>query len=456
VTMTDQAPPTAPEAPDPEVEPTPPETAAEEHAEALPGAEVVRYERPTAMIPGIDLPVIPGGDEMKNIAALAVTLAGAAAVPKALQGKPNDVFQVLLTARDLGVALTTAMREFHVIDGRVTLSPKVKLAMVNERGAREGWAIWPDPDNDELKATWYATRADRPGLTFHSTFTLQQAKLAKLEGKDNWKSYPQRMVSWRALGYLLDDVFPEVATGIYSPDELGGMTDAEGNYIEVSATEPLQGMKAPRGQRPGDDPDGDLAPEDDRFLILCRIRALPDESRDALRERWDANTTLKGVQVLQLNHRGVRAAIAMLNGVEGEARRHDWKMDEAHEEVRQAILALAGIEDDGADPAQGRQEPPDGSGGAGDAPEPDDAAAATGAPDAGTPEQVTEEQVAEVIAEVKAMSLPKVDDELRRMHPEGLLGGEPEDDPVRGSGQDRRQRLAFGYIAERYPEAVIG
>jgi hypothetical protein len=447
MTMTDPAPAVDPEPPELEAPAPEPEPAAAPEPEA-PAAEIVRYERPSAMIPGIDLPVIPGGDEMKNIAALAVTLAGAAAVPRALQGKPNDVFQVLLTARDLGVALTTAMREFHVIDGRVTLSPKVKLAMVNERGAREGWAIWPDPDNDELSATWYATRADRPGLTFHSTFTLQQAKLAKLEGKDNWKSYPQRMVSWRALGYLLDDVFPEVATGIYSPDELGGMTDAEGNYIEVSATEPLQGMKAPRGSQAGGDPDGELAPEDDRFLLACRIAALPEESREALRERWKANGTLNGVRVDDLNHRGVRAASAMLAGIENEAKRHDWDMPAAHEAVRAAVLALNGTPE--------APDSPQAASAGGDAPDaaadPPGATGPPGAPDQ-TPEERFTEQEQVVIDEVKALSLPRVDTELRRLHGQDRVHDLPESgDPVEGSGQERRGRLAASLLAERHPE----
>lgn len=259
-------------------------------------AEVVRYEQPRPLIPGVDVPIIPDHREMQGMASMAVTLAGANAVPAALRDKPNDVFQILLTARDLGVAVTTGMREFHVIEGKVTLSPKVKMAMVNERGRREGWAIWPDPDNNAEVATWYATRADRPGLTFSSTFTMDEAKNVKvkanqtLDQKDNWQNYPKRMLSWRALGYLLDDVFPEVGTGLYSPDEMGAMTDEDGQVIDVQVADPLPGTKAPRnhGPREADPGDQSLAEADaDAHTELGRrLAAITGEAREALVALW--------------------------------------------------------------------------------------------------------------------------------------------------------------------------
>lgn len=204
-------------------------------------------------VPGLaaDLPIIPERSEMNDLAAMAVMLAHADAVPTALRQKPNDVFLVLLTARDLGVSLTTALREFHVIEGKVTLSPKSKLAMVRTSGLGR---IWPDPGNDAESATWHATRTDQPGERWSYTFTMAEAKAIKQKGKiladkDNWTNYPKRMLSWRAVGYLLDDIFPEVGTGLYSPDELGAVTNEEGDPIEVSAVEVPTGMRSSGGRQ---------------------------------------------------------------------------------------------------------------------------------------------------------------------------------------------------------------
>lgn len=295
----------------------------DESPRPTPPAEIMRA---TAHVgPAIEgLAVIPEHTEMNALAAMANTLAYADAVPKALRRKPNDVFLVLLTARDTGVALTTAMREFHVIEGTVTLSPKVKLAMVRASGHGK---MWPKGDNDANGATWYAERADQPEHTVESTFTWEDSQLAGLTDsrcepkkhwkpqsgsqscmcKDNWKRYPQRMVSWRAAGYLLDDVFPEVATGLYSPDEIGAITNADGEPIEVSAVEPLQGMKGKPGTGPGAP---EQATDGDKAAIQERIDALPETARKAYGAWWLEQELPK---VAELNVRQIVKAMRRLD-----------------------------------------------------------------------------------------------------------------------------------------------
>lgn len=326
-----------------EIDPDEPRPAIEVEATDTPAPEEPHLpavvERPRPLVPGQDIPIIPAHQEMQGMAAMAVTLAGADAVPVALRNKPNDVFQVLLTARDLGVAITTGMREFHVIDGKVTLSPKVKLAMVNERGRQEGWACWPDPGNDAETATWHATRRDRPGLTFSSSFTMAEARNVKisstktLDGKDNWQNYPKRMLSWRALGYLLDDVFPEVGTGLYSPDELGAMTDEDGQVIDVSSTEPLAGTKAPRGHgTAAPDPQSawlrEAEPEfhADLGRRIAAITAGHADARKAALALWNKeDDPLPVPNDLQVRH-GMKAK-ARLQSVEALIRRGEYGQD---------------------------------------------------------------------------------------------------------------------------------
>lgn len=300
-------------------------TAPEPHHEEPPAALEIRTGAVGSALP--DLAVIPPETEMRALAQLANTLAQADAVPKALRRKPNDVFLVLLTARDTGVALTTAMREFHVIEGTVTLSPKVKLAMVRQSGQGR---IWPAGDNTAMSATWHATRTDQPDHTVTSTFTWEDAQLAGLADsrctpkahwkgtnqsclcKDNWKRYPQRMVSWRAAGYLLDDVFPEVATGLYSPDELGAITDQDGNAIDVVGVEALPGM---RGGRQPAAPAEDQADEEVKNELIRRIESLTYEHREDFKAWWASEI---GVRVANLPARLVAKAKARLAFVEAQ------------------------------------------------------------------------------------------------------------------------------------------
>lgn len=258
---------------------------------------------------GSSLPdLFPSALEMRDLAAVAVTLSHAALVPKALQGRPNDVYLVLLTARDLGVALTTALREFHPIDGKVTVSPKVKLAMVKEQGRDKGWHVWRcDVRNERCKAsgcasydpheesTWHAIR---DGETHSSTVTMSDAVAAGLTGKDNWKKYPQRMLSWRALGWLLDDTFPEVGTGLYQADELGAITDEDGRPIDVIDVPAYTGMA-------GSDPE---MPQADREALLARAKALPEAALPEFAETW-RTWRLPKIEVMRESHRKAGEAL---------------------------------------------------------------------------------------------------------------------------------------------------
>lgn len=282
----------------------------------------------------VDLPLFPGYQEMQGMAAMAVTLAAAAAVPAAMRGKPNDVFLVLLTGRELGIPPTTAIRECHVIDGKVTISPKVKLAMVRSKGLGK---VWPDAANSATSATWHAERLDMPGMQFANTFTVEDAKRAGLVGKDNWTHYPQRMLSWRSLAGLLDDVFSEVGTGLYSPDEVGAMTNEDGEVIEVASAEPLPGTKAPP-PKPGSraapaPPPADPGVVDD---LRTRVESLPESGRlacvDAWREKLPVPAKLLSTQVV--------IAEALVAGFERRAKAGEWAPDTP--EVAQELSGAPG------------------------------------------------------------------------------------------------------------------
>lgn len=368
------------------------------------------------IIEGTDLPVVPGDHEVSAIAQLAVTIAAANTAPKALQNRPNDVFLVLLTARDVGVGLTTAIREFHVIDGKVTLSPKVKLAMVRQQGLGR---VWPDPANDGTSATWYAERNDLPGVRHQSTFTTDMATAAGLlppKDRSAWATYPERMLSWRACGYLLDDVFSEVGTGLYSPDELGAVTDADGEPIidVVGRADPVPGTSAPRGHNQPPPPDADQADLDALQERIDRLARLP-EARQALVALW-TKPRAEGSQeptlppLRKLKAAQVKTADAMVSSIEQRARKGEW-----------------GDWNDGDEP-EGEAEP-DGD--------------EQPAHEAGTSDVDATTRV--VIAEVQGLEPDEVNDQLQDR---GIAR--------RGNMDTRRAKLAQAMIAERLGDAPEG
>lgn len=305
-------------------------TIAGEPAEVL-DPEVLRILTPEAaaplpdtiakMVPGLeDIPIVPGRTEFEGLCQMAIALSNSSLVPAALRGKPQDCLLVLLTARDLGIALTTAFRECHVIDGKITISPKLKDAMVRIRSLGKVWPHQPprpQPDGTVIlcacggnyttdltrEAEWHAERFDQPGLVYTGYYSMEMAGTVSVpqrirEGnntrtvdgslldKDNWRNYGHQMIKWRAKGYLFDDAFPEVATGIYSPDEMGAVTNEMGEPITVTSVEdPFAGKSGPPARQPPSDPEPnpdqfkDLA---DRIAVITRNPA----AKAAMAEAW--------------------------------------------------------------------------------------------------------------------------------------------------------------------------
>lgn len=233
---------------------------------------------------GVDIPVIPGETEFRALAALAVTLCESNLVPAALRNQPHDVLLVLMTARDLGVSPTVALRKMYPLDGQVTIAPALKNALVRMKGLGR---VYPDPDNNATSATAHAVRfSDGPEVYSYTVTLAEMAKVTYgrkgqlLVEKDNWRNYTARMLWWRASGYLVDDVFPEVAFGLYSPDELGGMTDEDGRIIVVTDIEQPPGFVSSRPPEP------ELLSDIQQGELRARIAALPEPTQAALRELW--------------------------------------------------------------------------------------------------------------------------------------------------------------------------
>lgn len=139
----------------------------------------------------------------------------------------------LLTAWENGLPLTSAFATVHIINNIPTLSPKAIWAKivvhsdfkayneerVEKAGKFHGYRITLERNNG-LKAT--------------RQFTLDDAKRAKLDQKDNWQMYEEPMCYWRAMGFVQDVVFPDVTMGVVRADAQGAMVTMDGDVIEGS------------------------------------------------------------------------------------------------------------------------------------------------------------------------------------------------------------------------------
>ncbi|MEB3214553.1 MAG: hypothetical protein VKL39_24605, partial [Leptolyngbyaceae bacterium] len=54
-------------------------------------------------------------------------------------------------------------------------------------------------------------------------WTIAQAKAAGLTGKEVWRQYPRAMLRARVISEGIRTVFPGVAVGVYTPEEIGDL-----------------------------------------------------------------------------------------------------------------------------------------------------------------------------------------------------------------------------------------
>jgi len=189
----------------------------------------------------VPLGTMPGDAEWRGLCQMARVMSASALVPASLRRKPEDVLLVLMTGRALGIDPMTALNQCYVVDGKVTIAPKLRLALLHNSGRG---TIRPV----EVTAERCTGRVlDATGrLLEERTYTMGDVPQS-LSKRENWQQYPARMLWWRLAGYLLDDHFPEVGLGIYSPDELGAVTDEDGVPIDSDtvALPPGYGAEAP-------------------------------------------------------------------------------------------------------------------------------------------------------------------------------------------------------------------
>lgn len=153
-------------------------------------------------------------------------LSRAGLLPKHIK-TPADAVMIMLTGAELGLGPMASLRGMHCIEGRVSMSAEMMLAVVASAGVRFQWLY-----TDSTRAT---IRMVRDGWEpFEMSWTIEEAKAASLTGKGNWKSYPAAMLRARCASAACRAYCPDLlgGGGVYTPDEL------ESSGVVVATLEP--------------------------------------------------------------------------------------------------------------------------------------------------------------------------------------------------------------------------
>lgn len=129
--------------------------------------------------------------------------------------KPEAAFAIILAGRELGLTAMQSLRSIHIIEGKPTLSSDLMVALVKRSPTCRSFKL-VESTNDSAT---YETDRIGEGVT-RMSFTIEDAKLAGLAGKDNFRKYPAAMLRARCIAALARVVYPDVLVGIYEENEL--------------------------------------------------------------------------------------------------------------------------------------------------------------------------------------------------------------------------------------------
>jgi len=174
---------------------------------------------------------------------MAKVLADSTLLPAYLRGKPANVLVILQGARALDVSAFWALQSMHVIEGKLGMAAELMRALVIRAGHRCRVV-----ERSMTRAVVEIKRSDS-AEPYRAEFTWEDAKAAGLEKKTNWIAYRKSMLVARATTIAVRDECPDVMFGVaYTPEELGAITDADGNptvdddgnpLVDAEVAEPL-------------------------------------------------------------------------------------------------------------------------------------------------------------------------------------------------------------------------
>jgi hypothetical protein len=147
---------------------------------------------------------------------LAKLLVASGLMPRGVQ-RPEAAFAIIAAGRELGLTAMQSLRSIHIIEGKPTLSADLVAALCKSR--QDVCQYFRLVETTDKVARYETQRKGEPAPTAMS-FTWEDAQRAGVTGKDNWKKYPAAMLRARCITALARAVYPDLAMGVYDPDEV--------------------------------------------------------------------------------------------------------------------------------------------------------------------------------------------------------------------------------------------
>lgn len=172
-------------------------------------------------------------------------LASSSMVPKAYQGKPQDILVCVQWGYEMGLAPMQALQNIAVINGKPSVYGDAAMALVQASSVCEDVEEYFEGEGTTNPvAVCVAKRKGRKPVT--AKFSVEDAKRAGLWGKQGpWQAYPKRMMQMRARGFALRDAFPDVLKGLITAEEAQDYPDEAKTRPVAKPANPLDMVAKP-------------------------------------------------------------------------------------------------------------------------------------------------------------------------------------------------------------------
>lgn len=159
--------------------------------------------------------------DLESLWRVSTYIAKSGLAPKGIES-PEAIFVAIEMGLEIGLPPMAAIQNIAVINGRPAVFGDIPLALVRSSGMLQDY--YEEEVGKRNEDSWgFRCVCQRVGCkSAASTFTVADAKRAGLWGTNTWSKYPQRMLMFRARGYLLRDQFGDVLKGVKTVEELEG------------------------------------------------------------------------------------------------------------------------------------------------------------------------------------------------------------------------------------------
>jgi hypothetical protein len=199
---------------------------------------------------------------LADVERLAQTMVKGRFAPSSFRDNVSAVMCALMAGAEVGFTPFQSLQNIVVIKEKVSMYVNSMLALVQNAGLiAEGPRVEYTGEGDNLACTVKIKRVGRSDWE-EAGFSMAEAALAGLNG-EGWRKYPKRMLRHRAMGFVLQDVFPDVLRGMRTAEEM----------LEAAAQE--------RAEKERIEKERQAAADEARRLKAAKRINPPDEATDA-------------------------------------------------------------------------------------------------------------------------------------------------------------------------------